>query len=119
MVNLIIPNSVVSTEHVAIASVPPPPTIDIVGDSVYPNPAFVSSISFIDCTLFLLVVIAIASALAKGSPFGEVEIETVGVDVYPYPSSFKNISLMYPVPVCAIVCAVVPDPIITIEVIYP
>ena len=119
MVNLTIPNSVVSTEHVAIASVPPPPTMDIVGASVYPNPAFVNKISFTDLIVPDVVVMAIASALAKGSPFGEVEMETVGVDVYPYPSSFKNISLTYPVAVCAIVCAVVPDPIITIEVMYP
>ena len=42
--NLIRPNSVVSIEHVAIAPVPPPPVIDIVGVSVYPNPAFVNNI---------------------------------------------------------------------------
>ena len=76
--------------HVAIAPVPFPPTILILGATVYPAPAFVSKSSLIEKTL-LSVVIATADAFTPIDASLDVEMNTVGVDVYPDPS-FKIVS---------------------------
>ena len=100
----------VTIPQVAAAPVPPPPLIVIVGATVYPAPVQVIKISSIDVIPFLVVVIATALALVP--PEGAVEIETVGVLVYPEPSLFKNICLIYPVPTVEFAVANVPDGII-------
>ena len=66
--------------HVAIAPVPFPPTILILGATVYPAPAFVSTSSLIEKTPFLSVVIATADAFTPVADL-EVEMNTVGNDV--------------------------------------
>ena len=71
--------------HVAIAPVPFPPTMLILGATVYPAPAFVSTSSLIEKTPFLSVVIATADAFTPVADL-EVEMNTVGVEVYPDPS---------------------------------
>ena len=67
--------------QVAIAPDPPPPIIAIVGATVYPLPAFVNIISFIECTPPRTVVIATAVALCSGFPVVDSVIDTVGVEV--------------------------------------
>jgi hypothetical protein len=42
-------------------------------------------------------------------PIGAELIATMGVDVYPYPSLFKNISLTYPVLIIAAAIATDPE----------
>ncbi len=71
--------------QVAIAPLPPPPIIVIFGASVYPDPAFVNISSLIEKTPALSVVIATADAFTPPA-FLDVDIETVGTDVYPLPS---------------------------------
>ena len=83
--NCITPFCDVSTVHVAIAPLPPPPTMVISGACVYPAPAFVNTNSLIEFNPPTLVVIATAEALT-GEDDLEVDIKTVGVDVYPLPS---------------------------------
>ena len=57
-----------------------------------------------------VVVIATAVALAAVTPAGEVEIETDGVEVYPYPSLIKKSLFTAPVYTPAIAVAVSPAP---------
>ena len=56
-----------------------------------------------------------ADALSLEFPVGEDEIPMVGIDVYPLPSLFKNISLIYPLAtvswITAVAVAVLPTPI--------
>ena len=94
--NLITPKPLVTIEQVAAAPVPPPPLIVIVGATVYPAPAFISNIFSIEVILDLVVMNPTADALSLEFPVGEDEIPMVGIDVYPLPSLFKNISLIYP-----------------------
>ena len=60
-----------------------------VGATVYPAPGFVSNISCTEYASPILVVIATAVAFIP--PDGAVEIETVGIPMYPLPSLFKMI----------------------------
>ena len=53
--------------------------IEIVGTSVYPNPAFVINNFSTDLLPALTVVIATAVASAPDKPDGDVEIATVGL----------------------------------------
>ena len=66
--------------HVAIAPLPPPPMIRMLGACVYPAPAFVKISSLIENTPFLSVVIATADAFTPAALL-DVEMNTVGVDV--------------------------------------
>ena len=79
-------------EQVAATPVPPPPENEIVGASVYPNPALVINIFSTDVTFALDVVNATAVASEPVKLEGDVLIETVGVPVNPEPSLFKKIS---------------------------
>ena len=81
--------------QVAIAPLPPPPRILILGAIVYPEPGFVSMISLIENTPALSVVIATADAFVPPDAL-LVLIETVGVPVYPLPSLRSEIEFTYP-----------------------
>ena len=96
MLNLITPKPLVISCAVAAAPTPPPPVILIVGATVYPAPALVIKISFREVTLPLVVKTPTADALSPTSPVGEVVIPIVGIEVYPLPSLFRNIFLIYP-----------------------
>ena len=81
--------------QVAIAPLPFPPRILILGATVYPEPGFVSMISLIENTPALSVVIATADAFVPPDAL-LVLIETVGVPVYPLPSFRSEIEFTYP-----------------------
>ena len=76
----ITPFCTVSIPQVAIAPLPPPPSILILGAILYAAPAFVNISSLIENTPPTEVVIATAEALTPAASL-EVEMETVGVDV--------------------------------------
>ena len=97
--------------QVAIDPLPFPPRILILGANVYPEPGFVSIISFIENTPHLSVVIATADAFVPPDTL-LVLIETVGVPVYPLPSFRSVIEFKYPefTEIAAVAVAVTPVP---------
>ena len=97
--------------QVAIAPLPPPPRILILGANVYPEPGLVIIISLIENTPCLSVVIATADAFVPPETL-LVLIETVGVPVYPLPSFRSEIPLKYPelTEIAEVASAVTPVP---------
>ena len=79
--------------HVAIAPLPLPSRILILGAIVYPEPGLVRINSLIENTPALSVVIAIADAFVPPAAL-LVLIETIGVPVYPLPSFKRDIELI-------------------------
>ena len=67
----------------------------ISGAWVYPEPAFVNTSSLIEKTPARSVVMATADAFEPPALL-DVDIDTVGTDVYPLPSFWSEIDLKYP-----------------------
>ena len=75
---------------VAIAPEPEFAFIVTVGSIVYPYPGLITKILSIEFPVCPERCVIIATAVAE-MPFGEVEIETTGLDKYPVPSFIKSI----------------------------